>query len=114
MLTTCHDTSQYPTGSPKLDHSQGFALKAANQIVDEIALAVRPPRGVAIVLTERPGETPNWAATAGFMDLVRNEKFVTKVTALRKTNPDVDWSAAAQWTGERRRVAKWLSEISGA
>ena len=89
-------------------------MKAANQIVDEIALAVRPPRGVAIVLTERPGETPNWAATAGFMDLVRNEKFITKVTALRKTNPDVDWSAAAQWTGERRRVAKWLSEISGA
>jgi hypothetical protein len=53
-------------------------------------------------------------AAAGFMDLARNEKFVTKVTALRKSTPVVDWTAVSERTGERRRVAKWLSDASGA
>lgn len=89
-------------------------MKPANQIVDEIALAVRPRRGVAVVLTERPGETPNWMAAAGFMDLARNERFVTKVAALRKSTPVVDWTEVSERKGERRRVAKWLCDASSA
>jgi hypothetical protein len=53
-------------------------------------------------------------AAAGFMDLARNERFVTKVAALRKSTPVVDWTEVSERKGERRRVAKWLSEASSA
>jgi hypothetical protein len=36
-------------------------MKTAHQLVDEIALEVRPPKGVAIELHERSG-SPNWVA----------------------------------------------------
>jgi hypothetical protein len=48
--------------------SRGSALKTANELVMEIGVAVQPPRGVAIVLTEEPGALPNWVAAAGIMD----------------------------------------------
>jgi hypothetical protein len=43
-------------------------------LVDEIALDVLPPQGVAIVLTERSG-LPNWLAAAGAMDMTRTGSF---------------------------------------
>jgi hypothetical protein len=50
----------------------------------EIILAVQPPRGVAIALTERSA-SPNWIAGAGIMDAERTAK-------LRKSDPAIDWS----------------------
>jgi hypothetical protein len=87
-------------------------MKTADAVVDDIALAVRPPRGVAIVLTERPDGTPNWIAAAGIMDAGRTGLFTAEVAALRISDPVVDWSACEQVDGSRRRVAKWLSEIA--
>ena len=70
-------------------------------MVDEIALAVRPPRGIAIVLTERPYKTQNWLAATGVMDLDRTNKFSATVAALRKSDPVIDWSAVSE-TGRRQ------------
>jgi hypothetical protein len=87
-------------------------MKTPNQVVDAIALAVQPPRGVAIVLTERPDSVPNWVPAAGPMDAARTDKFTAKVAALRKSDPVIDWSDCEEMDGDRRRAAKWLSEVS--
>jgi hypothetical protein len=62
-------------------------LKTANQLVKEIGLAVQPPRGVTIVLTEEPGSQPNWVAAASVMEAALSEKFSKNVADLRKTDP---------------------------
>jgi hypothetical protein len=89
-------------------------MKTANQIVDRIARAVQPPRGTAIVLTERPGSNPNWIAATGPMDAARTGTFTAEIAALRTSNPIVDWSDCEEMDGDRRRAAKWLSEIAGS
>jgi hypothetical protein len=61
-------------------------VRTASQLVDEIALDVLPPQGVAIVLTERSG-LPNWLAAAGAMDMTRTGKFSAKVAALTNLIP---------------------------
>jgi hypothetical protein len=86
-------------------------LKTADEIVDEIALAVRPPCRIAIVLTESPGDAPNWMPAASPMDLAQTQAFAAKVVALRESDPQVDWSSATERHGKPRRVAKWLSEV---
>ena len=87
-------------------------MRTANELVNEIALDVRPPRGVAIVLTENPGSLPNWVAAAGTMDPMRADKFAVKVAELRNTDPIVDWGPTSESAGEVRRVAKFLSEAT--
>src|SRR5262245_21018647 len=78
---------------------------SAHQLVDEIALEVRPPKGVAIELHERSG-SPNWVAGAPPMTVALADKFSAKIAALRKSDPIIDWSAAPSG-----RVAKFLSEV---
>jgi hypothetical protein len=76
-------------------------MKTAHQLVDEIALEVRPPKGVAIELHERSG-SPNRVAGA----VALADKFSAKIAALRKSDPIIDWSAAPSG-----RVAKFLSDV---
>jgi hypothetical protein len=83
------------------------ALKTANQLVREIGLAVQPPQGVAIVLTEEPGSKPNWVAAAGIMEAGLIEKCSQKVTELRKKDPLIDWSGVSKGETEFRRVVKF-------
>ena len=73
-------------------------MKTADEMVDGIALAVRPPRGIAIVLTECPGSKPNWAAATGIMDPERTGAFTAKVAALRVSDV-IDWSRCEQIEG---------------
>jgi hypothetical protein len=80
-------------------------MKTAHQLVDEIALEVRPPKGVAIELHERSG-SPNWVAGAPPMAVALADKFSAKIAALRKSDPIIEWSAAPSG-----RVAKSLSEV---
>jgi hypothetical protein len=80
-------------------------LKTANQLVREIGLAVQPPQGVAIVLTEEPGSQPNWVAAAGIMESALTDKFSQKVAELRNTDPLVDWSGVNSRPEARRVVA---------
>ena len=82
----------------------------ADQLLDDLVLYVRPPRAVAIRLTERPGD-PNWVASAGVMTLVQVERFHTKVAALRKQNAVVDWSGVSERFGQQRTLARWLTDV---
>jgi len=84
-------------------------LKTANELVMEIGVAVQPPRGVAIVLTEEPGALPNWVAAAGIMEAALTDKFSEKVAELIETNPLVDWTEVDKGQSEFRRVVKFLS-----
>ena len=85
-------------------------MKTAKELIREIGLAVQPPQGVAIVLTEDPGAMPNWVAAAGIMEAALTVKFSDKVAELRNTDPNVDWGEMDQGPGEFRRVVKFLSE----
>jgi len=78
--------------------------------VAELGLAVQPPQGVPIVLTEEPGSRPNWVAAAGPMETALISKFAQKVIELRKTNPLIDWKGVdCKGGAEARRVVKFLS-----
>jgi hypothetical protein len=105
------------SGNPKIlhaivriDQSRVGALKTAKQLVREIGLAVEPPHGVAIVLTEQPGSEPNWVAAASVMEAALTVKFSDKVAELMNTAPNVDWGDLDQGPGEPRRVVTFLSE----
>jgi hypothetical protein len=99
-----------------MDHACGATklrvrvVKTAKELVREIGLAVQPPRGVAIVLTEQPGVLPNWVAAAGIMEAALTVKFSEKVAELMNIDPNVDWGEMDQVPGEARRVVKFLSE----
>jgi hypothetical protein len=84
----------------------GGALKTANQLVREIGLAVQPPQGVAIVLTEHPRDEPNWVAAASAMEAALSERFFKKVAELRETDPLVDWDGVERGHPESHRVVK--------
>jgi hypothetical protein len=87
-------------------------VKTAKELVREIGLAVRPPEGVFIVLTEDPGALPNWVAGAGIMEAALTDKFSKMVVELRKTNPNADWSEEDKGHNEMRRVVKFSSETT--
>jgi hypothetical protein len=105
------------SGNPKILHaivridpSRVGALKTAKQLVREIGLAVEPPHGVAIVLTEQPGSEPNWVAAASVMEAALTVTFSDKVAELMNTDPNVDWGDLDQRPGGPRRVVAFLSE----
>ena len=57
--------------------------------MQELVLHVRPPKGCAIVLTERPFRTPsdpNWVATVGPMGPEYSRRYTAKVAELRQTD----------------------------
>ena len=85
-------------------------MKTAKELVRDIGLAVRPPVGVAIVLTEDPGALPNWVAGAGIMEAALTDKFSEKVAELRKTNPNVDWDEVDKGQSEMRRIVKFSDD----
>jgi hypothetical protein len=85
-------------------------VKTAKELIREIGLAVQPPQGVAIVLTEQPGALPNWLAAAEIMELAFTYKLSAKVAELRKTDPLVDWSEVHKRPSEAHRIVKFLSK----
>jgi hypothetical protein len=85
-------------------------VKTAKEIVREIGLAVQPPQGIAIVLTEQPGALPNWVAAAAVMEAALTVKFSDKVAELMNTDPNVDWGDVDQGPGGPRRIVTFLSE----
>jgi hypothetical protein len=58
--------------------------------LQELVLHVRPPKGCAIVLTERPFRTPsdpNWVATVGPMGTEYSRRYTAKAAELQQTCP---------------------------
>jgi hypothetical protein len=76
---------------------------------------VQPPKGVSIVVTEDPGDQPNWVAAAGpgIMEAALTDKFSEKVSELRRTDPLVDWGDVKKEHTEARRVVKFSPGTAG-
>jgi hypothetical protein len=88
--------------------------KGAQEFIEELVRYVRPPRGTAISLTERApqsAEDTNWATGAGVMPGDALTRYDTAVAKFRKQYLRIDWSAITELDGERRRIARWLSEV---
>jgi hypothetical protein len=45
------------------------------------------------------------------MDAV--QRYSDAVAELRKQHPRIDWTGITGLDGERRRIARWLSEVEG-
>jgi hypothetical protein len=70
-------------------------MRNALAVLEELVLHVQPPKGCAIVLTERPfskPSDPNWIATVGPMVSAHARRYTAKVAELRKTDLRIDWS----------------------
>ena len=70
-------------------------MRHARAVLEDLVFGVQPPRGCAIVFSERsfskPSD-PNWVATVGPMPSEYNRRYTAKVAELRKTDPRIDWS----------------------
>jgi hypothetical protein len=88
-------------------------MRDVREVLKVLIRHVQPPKGCAIVLTERPigsDSEPNWTATVGPMDVEHGRRFTKKVAELRKTDRRIDWSALPNVDG-LRRIALQLSEL---
>jgi hypothetical protein len=91
-------------------------LKGAQEFIEELVRYVQPPRGIAIALTERaPKESndANWVTGAGIMSYDALSRYDSAVAELRRQHPRIDWTGVTEFDGERRRIARWLSEVDG-
>jgi hypothetical protein len=91
-------------------------MRLARAVLEELVLYVQPPKGCAIVLTERPlnkPSDPNWVAIVGPMGSDYVKRYTAKVAELRRTNSRVDWSETKSPDGPRR-IALRLSELIGS
>ena len=88
-------------------------MRDVRDVLKELVRQVQPPKGCAIVLTERPignDSEPNWTATVGPMGVDHGRRFTKKVAQLRKTDLRIDWSVLTNVNGPRR-IALRLSEL---
>jgi hypothetical protein len=88
-------------------------MRPAHAVLEELVRYVQPPKGCAIVLTERPlnqSGDPNWIATVGPMGAQYTRRYTAKVAELRKTDLRVDWSGVNPLDGQRR-VALQFSDL---
>jgi hypothetical protein len=90
-------------------------LKRAQEFIEYLVREVRVPRGTAISLTEatpKSTEDTNW--TTGIDEPLTREvmaRYVRALARLRGQHPRIDWSGVTEFDGERRRIARWLSEV---
>ena len=87
-------------------------MKTSEELIKEIVLAVKPPRGTHIEIVERSDAKQNWVAAGGPMDPERTHRFWATVAALDKSDPLIDWSSTTEHVGDKSRVARWLSEVA--
>ena len=90
-----------------------MSLKGAQEFLEELVHYVQPPRGTAIALTEREpksADDTNWVTGAGVMPIDAVARYDRAVAELRRQHPRIDWTGITEVDGERRRIARWLSE----
>jgi len=91
-------------------------MKTAREFIEDLVRQVQPPVGSAIALTERDPKNvkdTNWITGAGVMPLDALLRYDTAVAELRRQHPRVDWTGITEVDGGRRRIARWLSEVTG-
>jgi hypothetical protein len=89
-------------------------MRPARAVLEELVRHVQPPKGCAIVFTERPlnkSDDPNWIVTVGPMGAQYIKRYTDKVAQLRKSDLRIDWSEVKSLDGHRR-VAFQLSDLS--
>lgn len=91
-----------------------MTLKSAEELLEDLLQAVRPPKGVAIVLRERKPTDQldaNWVVATGNLPPDAMTKYSSAVIEMRRQNPRIDWDDVTEREGEWRRIARWLSEV---
>jgi hypothetical protein len=92
-------------------------MKSANELLTELVRHAQPPSDCAITLTESKPKISgdvNWIAGAGVLDPAALDRYSRKIVDLRKSDMLIDWSAVpGNPNGERKRIEKWHSEVSG-
>jgi hypothetical protein len=89
-------------------------LKGAQEFIEELVRDVRPPRGTAISPTERVPKSAddiNWITGTGVMPRDATTRYESAIAELRRQYPRIDWSGITEFDGERRRIARWFSEV---
>jgi hypothetical protein len=89
-------------------------MRPARAVLEELVRHVQPPKGCAIVFTERPlnkSDDPNldrhcWSDGAQY-----TKRYTEMVAQLRKSDLRIDWSEIKPLDGHRR-VALQLSDLS--
>jgi hypothetical protein len=82
-------------------------MKTAEELLAELVAYVRPPKQCPIKLKEWPANQltiRNWIAIRGDIAGVERERYDTKLAALRKTDPQVDWSNVSLREDSRRVI----------
>jgi hypothetical protein len=65
-------------------------------------------------LTERAPKSvddTNWMTGAGIMPQDALTRYDSAVAELRRQHPRIEWAGITEFDGERRRIARWLSEV---
>lgn len=89
-------------------------LKGAQEFIEELVRAVQAPPGCAISVTERDptkGADTNWRAAADIMPIPALSRYDSALAELRRQHPRIDWTAVTDMDGDKRRVARWFSEV---
>lgn len=89
-------------------------LKGVQEFIEEMVRAVRPARGQAISVKEHPqnkANDTNWIAGIGNMSTEVMVRYDSTVAEMRRQHPTIDWEGISEMDGERRRIARWLSEV---
>jgi hypothetical protein len=89
-------------------------MKAAQEFIEDLVRHVRPPRGCAITLTERrpkDANDTNWMTGAGVMPHDALTRYDSAIAELRRQHPRIQWDGITELDSERRRIARWLSEV---
>jgi hypothetical protein len=96
------------------DTARQFIHETRRAVLEDLVLHVQPPKGCALVLTERPFSKPsdaNWIATVGPMVSEYARRYTAKVADLRKTDLRIDWSEVVGVDGPRRIALRYTELI---
>jgi hypothetical protein len=82
-------------------------MKTAEGLLAELVGYVRPPQECPIKLKEWPANQitlRNWIAIRGDLTGEERQRYDNKITQLRQTDPQIDWSNVSSRDGSRRVI----------
>lgn len=88
-------------------------LITAEELMDELVRAIRPPQGNVITLREFKPKTEtdtNWIPGTGQMPMDAIERYGKAVAKLRKQHPLIDWTGVEKFDGKVRHLARYRLE----
>jgi hypothetical protein len=77
-------------------------MRPARAVLEELVRHVQPPKGCAIVFTERPlnkSDDPNWIVMVGPMGAQYTKRYTEKVAQLRKSDLGLTGLRSNLWMG---------------